>query len=35
MLKVLNNLDSEYNQFMTVLTSEVCNKSDNLDSEYI
>ena len=35
MLKVLNNLNSEYNQFMTVLTIEVCNKSDNLDSEYI
>ena len=23
MLKVLNNLDSEYNQFMAVLTSEI------------
>ena len=35
MLQVLNNLGPEYNQFMAVLTSEVCNKPDNLDPEYI
>ena len=35
MLKVLNNLDSEYNQFMTVLMSEVWTKSDDINPEYI
>ena len=35
MLKVLNNLDLEYNQFMAVLTSEVWTKSDDINSEYI
>ena len=35
MLKVLNNLGPEYNQFMAVLTSEVWTKSDDINPEYI
>ena len=35
MLKVLNNLGPEYNQFMAVLTSEVRTKSDDINPEYI
>ena len=35
MLKVLNNLSSRYNQFMAVLMSDICNKSDDINPEYI
>lgn len=35
MFKVLNNLDSEYNQFMAVLMSEIWTKSDDINLKYI